>query len=139
MIGSPLFVVRASATTTPKTPHRPAFSDLNQILGWRWRSNLFDLTAPAAWRYSPQSATLRPVLILIKVQICQSCFKWRSKSKKNAPLSRDDLDNPKPTTRIWLGLVMRLWPDSLSSKDLLEACVAFAMGLALVIAFRWKR
>ena len=33
---------------------------------------------------------------------------------------------------------MHLWHDSLSSKDLLEACVAFAMGLTFVIAFRWK-
>src|SRR6516164_10865076 len=56
-------------------------------------------------------------LILIKVQICQTCFKWRSKSKKNAPLSRDDLDNQIRNRR----------PGS-SSKDLLEACVAFAYG-----------
>jgi len=34
---------------------------------------------------------------------------------------------------------MHLWYDSLSSKDLLEACVAFAMGLTFVIAFRWKK
>jgi hypothetical protein len=37
------------------------------------------------------------------------------------------------------GLVMHLWHDSLSSKDLLEACVVFAMGLTFVIAFRWKK
>jgi hypothetical protein len=38
------------------------------------------------------------------------------------------------------GLVMHLWHDSLSSKDLLEACVVFAMGLSfVVIAFRWKK
>jgi len=34
---------------------------------------------------------------------------------------------------------MHLWYDSLSSKDLLEACVAFAMGFTFVIAFRWKK
>ena len=34
---------------------------------------------------------------------------------------------------------MHLWHDSLSSKDLLEACVVFAMGLTFVIAFRWKK
>ena len=33
---------------------------------------------------------------------------------------------------------MHLWYDSLSSKDLLEACLAFAMGLTFVIAFRWR-
>ena len=34
---------------------------------------------------------------------------------------------------------MHLWPEALSSKDLLEACVVFAMGLTFVIAFRWKK
>jgi hypothetical protein len=34
---------------------------------------------------------------------------------------------------------MLIWPDALSSKDLLEACVVFAMGLTFVIAFRWKK
>jgi hypothetical protein len=33
---------------------------------------------------------------------------------------------------------MHLWHDSLSSKDLLEACAAFAMGLTFVNAFRWE-
>src|SRR3974377_269291 len=64
-------------------------------------------------------------LILIKVQICQPCFKWRSKSKKNAPLSRHDLDNQIRNRR----------PET-SSKELLEACVAFAMGLTFVIGLK---
>jgi hypothetical protein len=34
---------------------------------------------------------------------------------------------------------MHLWSDTLSSKELLEACVVFAMGLTFVIAFRWKK
>jgi hypothetical protein len=34
---------------------------------------------------------------------------------------------------------MTTWYDSLSSKDLLEACVAFAIGLTFVMAFRWKK
>jgi hypothetical protein len=36
-------------------------------------------------------------------------------------------------------LVMHLWHDPLSSKDLLEACVVFGMGLTFVIGFRWKK
>jgi hypothetical protein len=36
-------------------------------------------------------------------------------------------------------VAMLLWHDPLSSKDLLEACVVFAMGLMFVIAFRWKK
>ena len=47
--------------------------------------------------------------------------------------------NQSSATRIGRGLVMHLWYDSLSSKDLLEACVAFAMGFTFVIAFRWKK
>jgi len=34
---------------------------------------------------------------------------------------------------------MSLWRNPLSGKDLLEACVVFAMALTFVIAFRWKR
>jgi len=34
---------------------------------------------------------------------------------------------------------MHLWHDPLSSKDLLEACVVFGMGLTFVDAFRWKK
>jgi len=35
---------------------------------------------------------------------------------------------------------MHVWPhDPLSSKDLLEACVVFAMALTFVIAFRLKK
>jgi hypothetical protein len=51
-------------------------------------------------------------LILIKVQICQTVLQWRSKYASM---------------------------DSLSSKDLLEACVAFAVGLTFVIAFHWMK
>jgi hypothetical protein len=47
--------------------------------------------------------------------------------------------NQSSATQIGRGLVMHLWYDSLSSKDLLEACVAFAMGLTFAIAFRWKK
>ena len=32
-----------------------------------------------------------------------------------------------------------LWHDPLSSKDLLEACVVFAMALIFVSAFRLKK
>jgi hypothetical protein len=37
------------------------------------------------------------------------------------------------------GLVMHLWRDAQSSKDLLEACVVFAMGLTFVMSIRWKK
>jgi hypothetical protein len=33
---------------------------------------------------------------------------------------------------------MHLWHDPVSSKDLLEGCVVFAMALTFVITFRWK-
>jgi len=34
---------------------------------------------------------------------------------------------------------MHLLHDPLSSKDLLEACVVFGMGLSFVMAFRWEK
>jgi hypothetical protein len=34
---------------------------------------------------------------------------------------------------------MHFWHDPLSSKDMLEACVVFEMGLTFAMAFRWQR
>src|SRR5262249_26846503 len=53
----------------------------------------FDAAALAVLRYSPQSAAPHPVLIFNQSSDLPTVFKWRSKSKKNVLLSRDDLDN----------------------------------------------
>jgi hypothetical protein len=44
-----------------------------------------------------------------------------------------------PAVISWKKKNMHLWHNPLSSKDLLEACVVFAMAFTFVIAFRWKR